>query len=266
MSLAWFRLWQLGGPCATAYRTSEARDGFTPVCELSMVSSKYHGSASQWASIGRRPFSRGYCGRTRDPSLRTPGFNWATTFQPWIPVYLRIAGVRQPILQLGHDLSAVDTWSWQGGSRSCTRFNCATTFQPWTPLILIAVAVLVKELQLGHDLSAVDTNTDEQHVAEKQHASIGPRPFSRGYVRSRTPCQSFGCMLQLGHDLSAVDTSDPARRGITPPRASIGPRPFSRGYVTTWFTTEFAENELQLGHDLSAVDARVNRAIEYCAT
>ena len=132
-------------------------------------------------------------------------------------------------------------------------FNGATTFQPWKPHQTRICIPTATSLQWGHDLSAVETVAVEAQIGRECHASMGPRPFSRGngtdprlardeqvgfngattfqpwkLVEASTGIRAT-CVLQWGHDLSAVETPTMKRR--------IG-----------------RNAKLQWGHDLSAVE------------
>src|SRR3990172_3931892 len=87
------------------------------------------------------------------------------------------------MLQWGHGLSAVDTLGPSSGYEAKRPgFNGATAFQPWIQGRRSAAA---KAWAL---------------------ASMGPRPFSRGYAVNMDVVTTLLAQLQWGHGLSAVDT------------------------------------------------------------
>ncbi len=137
---------------------------------------------------------------------KSGGFNWATTFQPWIRQHW-LNETRRIGFQLGHDFSAMDTpVSVPDGQGSAPGFNWATTFQPWIQLYaqyLIRKGISFNwattfqpwipyrrgvgneaktKFQLGHDFSAMDT--------------LCPYPDCGQEIK-----------FQLGHDFSAMDTA-----------------------------------------------------------
>ncbi len=138
-------------------------------------------------------------------------------------------------LQWGHGLSAMDT-GWPEMARDGP--SC---------------------LQWGHGLSAMDTPRQRPQLVNGTIPSMGPWPFSHGYVAIKLN-RAWRNALQWGHGLSAMDTpqqlqlryrSLPAFNGamafqpwIHPalPRRphvqcgpSMGPWPFSHGYFRFYF-------------------------------
>ena len=112
-------------------------------------------------------------------------------------------------LQYGHDFSAVETFPpHRLFSILHMSFNTATTFQPWKLSLTAEHLSRECKLQYGHDLSAVETGNASKCPHESDHASIRPRPFSRG------------------NRLHSIV-------GLPIHVASIRPRPFSRGNVIT---------------------------------
>ena len=160
-----------------------------------------------------------------------PGFNGATTFQPWKRRKVKLEESRGLLLQWGHDLSAVETrlkkrvltprdWLQWGHDLSAVETSMPSN----------RTASLVVGLQWGHDLSAVETGRTlswpanrrprfngattfqpwkrdgGQRMTPAPRASMGPRPFSRGNCFQRKGTGSSRVGLQWGHDLSAVET------------------------------------------------------------
>ena len=109
------------------------------------------------ASMGPRPFSRGYMLIATFRMCATSRFNGATAFQPWICAVAPSAVSRVLLLQWGHGLSAVDI-----------------------ERVLPSFAI-IRLLQWGHGLSAVDICWKQRPRHRLLVASMGPRPFSRGY-------------------------------------------------------------------------------------
>jgi hypothetical protein len=116
---------------------------------------------------------------------------------------------------------------------------------------------------LGHGFSPVDTHEQASYFLSVCLASIGPRIFTRGYLRMIAYCGTALLSLQLGHGFSPVDTSAAlAASGTAVPvlqlghgfspvdtgfcwqglpasgAASIGPRIFTRGYFICRLRTE----------------------------
>ena len=117
------------------------------------------------------------------------------------------------------------------GSFTYVGFNGATAFQPWILSPRFISQRCSDMLQWGHGLSAVDTGKEPCKFNGANIASMGPRPFSRGYLR-------------------------PASVGDLVLSASMGPRPFSRGYTAAALAAPAWCSELQWGHGLSAVDTQ----------
>ncbi len=156
-------------------------------------------------------------------------------------------------------------------------FNGAMAFQPWIREERRKTMKALNDLQWGHGLSAMDTPRKWRRLPMKSGPSMGPWPFSHGYI-SRPTCHrphprslqwghglsamdtrelarpSFAhVVLQWGHGLSAMDTqtSAAARNAGRPP--SMGPWPFSHGYLSAPPPPP-AGKTLQWGHGLSAMD------------
>ena len=180
--------------------------------------------------MGPRLFSRGYASKRLWKRSRIPGFNGATTFQPWIRGELFVVGVWRQEFQWGHDFSAVDTWASARGwmksekfqwghdfSAVDTResrpappvpqcFNGATTFQPW-----------IHELRLleRRRRSGFNGATTFQPWIPGLLRSSCPRHWRR--FNGATTFQPW-ILEELLHPGSVVVVS-------------MGPRLFSRGYM-----------------------------------
>ncbi len=132
-------------------------------------------------------------------------------------------------LQWGRGLSAAETppvWCPQESARPC--FNGAAAFQPRKrerkPMSLNGVG----RLQWGRGLSAAETRGPDDQQQRDLHASMGPRPFSRGNdslgseIIDRYEASMGPRPFSRGNDLVLGEVA-------TEPAASMGPRPFSRG-------------------------------------
>ena len=167
--------------------------------------------------------------------LPSPGFNGATTFQPWKPPSTRTEG--SPRWSF-NGATTFQPWKPVHTGRPHTivrSFNGATTFQPWKLSGLASVEEQTLPLQWGHDLSAVETRGTGRGHGRGDQASMGPRPFSRGNdpfaLDDYTLVERF----------NGATTFQPWKLGVDQEisggvwvwsSASMGPRPFSRGNVS----------------------------------
>ncbi len=108
------------------------------------------------------------------------------------------------------------------------RFNGATALQPWKHSSRPFSMGPDGTLQWGHGLAAVETQRDRVAGVEGHHASMGPRPCSRG---------NFAALGELRDQFAA----------------SMGPRPCSRGN-RYWIVDAGVWGRLQWGHGLAAVE------------
>ena len=137
--------------------------------------------------MGPRPFSRGNLYLWHTCQRMRYCFNGATTFQPWKRLWPTLNEQRKPLLQWGHDLSAVET----SRSEGMLPFVNSASMGP-------------RPFSRG--------NVYRRHRARAAVvASMGPRPFSRGNMKAGLPIMR-GRLLQWGHDLSAVETSPSSGR------------------------------------------------------
>ena len=158
------------------------------------------------ASIRPRPFSRGNDSAITGTHCRHAASIRPRPFSRGNPIVEKFNFPPTWSLQFGHDLSAVETRSWNNGSHTKTAcFNSATTFQPWKhqcepyrPDNLSRASIRPRPFSRGNLVRPCK-------IARRlPTASIRPRPFSRGNVSS---------------------DHHPNHHRI----ASIRPRPFSRG-------------------------------------
>ena len=181
------------------------------------------------------------------------GFNGATAFQPWKLLTFGGSEARDVLLQWGHGFSAVEIRSrppnrpdragfngatafqpWkldmsQSSDLAVLGFNGATAFQPWKCDNANQFASGVDLLQWGHGFSAVEILRPVLLHRLHDHASMGPRLFSRGNVARKYLHWSEQSLLQWGHGFSAVEMVDHVLHDPAGLEASMGPRLFSRG-------------------------------------
>jgi hypothetical protein len=139
------------------------------------------------ASIGPRIFTRGYECSTCRVGHGCPG-----------------ASIGPRIFTRGYRLLlAGPPGFWRG-------FNWATDFHPWILHLQTPNRDYIKWLQLGHGFSPVDTVVSDLKVFVGNHASIGPRIFTRGYSTLQIALSqaiSLRCFREVRPSLSRCNES-----------------------------------------------------------
>ena len=137
------------------------------------------------------------------------------------------------ILQWGHRLSVVETWTARPESAArFSDFNGATAFRWWKPALQGEITAYAKFLQSGHRLSVVETYLLRNIHSSRYIPSMGPPPFGGGNadvpvrLNQHFPPPSMGPPpFGGGNGIAMV-------RHIGRPRTSMGPPPFGGGNLT----------------------------------
>ena len=136
-------------------------------------------------SMGPRLFSRGYAPEPVRVGRRVPGFNGATTFQPWIPAFWSLIEALEVVVSMGPRLfSRGYPTKLRKGISLKERFNGATTFQPWIQGSAVQAYCAVGAVSMGPRLFSRGYKIgSDVEASEPIVVSMGPRLFSRGYPR-----------------------------------------------------------------------------------
>ena len=138
--------------------------------------------------------------------------------------------------------------------RCVRRFNGATAFQPWKCLWLRKAKFSVATLQWGHGLSAVEISPCPPCLRGVIHASMGPRPFSRGNLAT---IRRRGCSSSCFNGATAFQPWKCLRGGtfaVDRVGSFNGATAFQPWKSPRRPASPFAGSPLQWGHGLSAVE------------
>jgi|SRR5208337_2912231 len=188
------------------------------------------GAAPGLASMGPRRWSRG---RGRGRPGHGPNqsrFNGATAMEPWKSAVVIPHRARWFGLQWGHGDGAVeegDVVPAIGGAGG--GFNGATAMEPWKRPHVRSGYLFGTSLQWGHGDGAVEEICDQGLVPRIEHASMGPRRWSRGRGRPSWRRRRFMACFNGATAMEPWKSRTNPAIAMTSAYASMGPRRWSRG-------------------------------------
>ncbi len=109
-------------------------------------------------------------------------------------------------LQWGRDVIVADGWAsaTRRGTPSANSFNGAATLSSRMVHRVDLAGETSRVLQWGRDVIVADGRNGVQLIAARPGASMGPRRYRRGWLRS-SPNASPRCELQWGRDVIVAD-------------------------------------------------------------